>query len=203
MCMPHHSLAPHRRLGLKIQPGNCWLNIHLFVYYDLCMFRWARNENAVCKTASLVHIVCMCVYKTYACCVVKCAFVASWQVGIVRIMDCTWASSKCLAYGAKIVSKKHLHFTKKTLTEIEIPQIISCTMATLIKMQGTLFLTSNLIIHFHLCCLPLKSDWPLIALSDPKQISGLRGWQIFTHGECAKQWSIMVDKRSEPRKHWW
>lgn len=104
-CMPHHSLARHRRLRLKIQPGNCWLNIHLFVYYDLCMFRWARTERAVCKTASLVHIVCLCVYKTCACYVVKCAFVVSWQVGIVRIMDCTWASSECLAYGAKIVSK--------------------------------------------------------------------------------------------------
>lgn len=36
---------PHRRLGLKTQAGSFWLKIHLSVYYDLCMFQWARNEK--------------------------------------------------------------------------------------------------------------------------------------------------------------
>ncbi len=36
---------PHRRLRLKTQAGSCWLKIHLSVYYDLCMFHWARNEK--------------------------------------------------------------------------------------------------------------------------------------------------------------
>lgn len=75
---------PHRRLGLKTQAGSCWLKIHLSVYYDLCMFHWARNEKER-RTASLAHIVCVCVWGhcTYACLCTLCVYVcvASWQVG--------------------------------------------------------------------------------------------------------------------------
>ena len=116
---------PHRRLWLKTQAGSCWLKIHLSVYYDLCMFHWARNkkreENSFI-TAYCVYVCGMPVCELYVCvcvCVCTCVWLAG-RWGIVKIMDCTWASLECLAYRAKSsVFTKHLHFTGKTTT-IEI-----------------------------------------------------------------------------------
>lgn len=58
------AFPPHRRLWLKTQAESCWLKIHLCLLWFMHVSLSQERKREKRRTASLVHIVCLCVGTT-------------------------------------------------------------------------------------------------------------------------------------------